>query len=77
MMDDDPPLKWVHVNANKWEDQWCQIVCDNHEAYADAINAWAGYGKHPNEGGSEKDAVSYAKVRKLFEVASQRPVTRD
>ncbi len=59
MMDDDPPLKWVHVNANKWDDQWCQIVCDNHEAYADAKNAWAGYGKHPNQGGTKKDIKNY------------------
>ena len=59
VMDDDPPLKWVHVNANKWDDQWCQIVCDNHEAYADPINSWAGYGKHPNQGGAKKDIKNY------------------
>lgn len=70
-------ITWVHKNANTWNDQWCQVIVDGKEGYADAITATAGYGKHPNEGGSEKDAVSYAKVRKLFEVASQRPVTRD
>jgi hypothetical protein len=56
-----PPLKWVHVNANKWDDQWCQVVCDNHEAYADAILGQAGYGKHPNDGGKKQDVQSYSK----------------
>ena len=56
-----PPLKWVHVNANKWDDQWCQIVCDNHEAYADPIISQAGYGKHPNQGGKKQDIQSYMK----------------
>ena len=56
---DDPPLKWVHVNENKWDDQWCQIVCDKHEAYADPIQPWAGYGKHPNQGGKKKDIKQY------------------
>ncbi len=59
MMTDDPPLKWVHINANKWDDQWCQVVCDKHEAYADAILPSAGYGKHPNEGGKKKDIKKY------------------
>ena len=56
-----PPLKWVHVNANKWADQWCQVVCDNHEAYADPIIGQAGYGKHPNDGGKKQDVQSYLK----------------
>ncbi len=55
------PLKWVHVNANKWEDQWCQIVCDNHEAYADPTQGYVGYGKHPNQGGTKKDMKTYVK----------------
>ncbi len=70
-------ITWVHKNANTWNDQWCQVIVDGKEGYADAISATAGYGKHPNEGGSEKDAVSYAKVRSKFDVASQRAVTTD
>ncbi len=70
-------ITWVHKNANTWEDQWCQVIVDGKEGYADAITATAGYGKHPNEGGSEKDAVSYAKIRNKFDMASQRAKTTD
>lgn len=68
-----PPLKWVHVNANQWDDQWCQIVCDNHEAYADAISEQAGYGKHPNQGGKKKDAQSYYKYAGEIDIISPVP----
>ncbi|WP_034443477.1 hypothetical protein [Butyrivibrio sp. AE2032] len=70
-----PPLKWVHVNANKWDDQWCQVVCDNHEAYADAnpTYASAGYGKHPNQGGSKKDITSYIKFATEADIFTTRP----
>lgn len=74
-VDDDPPLKWVHVNANKWEDQWCQIVCDNHEAYADPTQSWAGYGKHPNQGGTKKDIktyYNYANESDIFTIKKQK-----
>ena len=63
---------WVHVNVNKWDDQWCQVIVDGQEGYGDAISATAAYGKHPNQGGSEKDAVSYSKIRSLFEVKTQK-----
>ena len=66
------PLKWVHVNANKWDDQWCQIVCDYHEAYADPIAGWAGYGKHPNDGGSAKDVKSYVSYAYESDIISTR-----
>ena len=65
-------ITWVHVNANKWDDQWCQVIVDGQEGYGDAISATAAYGKHPNQGGSAKDAVSYSKIRKLFEVKTQK-----
>ena len=67
------PLKWVHVNANKWDDQWCQIVCDYHEAYADPIGAWAGYGKHPNEGGKKQDYQSYVNFAFESDIITTRP----
>lgn len=70
-------ITWVHKNANTWNDQWCQVIVDGKEGYADAITATAGYGKHPNEGGSEKDAVTYAKIRNKFDMASQRARTTD
>lgn len=68
-----PPLRWVHVNANKWDDQWCQIVCDNHEAYADPISEQAGYGKHPNHGGKKKDAQSYYKYAGEIDIITTVP----
>jgi hypothetical protein len=67
------PLKWVHVNANKWDLQWCQIVCDNHEAYADPINSWAGYGKHPNWGGKKQDFVTYYPYSFESDIINTRP----
>ena len=70
-------ITWVHKNANTWNDQWCQVIVDGKEGYADAITASAGYGKHPNEGGSEKDAVTYAKIRSKFDMASQRARATD
>ncbi|SFC41806.1 hypothetical protein [Butyrivibrio sp. YAB3001] len=68
-----PPLQWVHVNANTWDDQWCQIVCDNHEAYADAIVSQAGYGKHPNQGGSKQDVQSYYQYATENDIINTRP----
>ncbi|SFQ28616.1 hypothetical protein SAMN04487928_12944 [Butyrivibrio proteoclasticus] len=70
-------ITWVHKNANTWNDQWCQVIVDGKEGYADAITASAGYGKHPNEGGNTKDAVTYAKIRSKFDVASQRARATD
>lgn len=67
------PLKWVHVNANKWEDQWCQIVCDNHEAYADPIKSWAGYGVHPNWGGKKQDFREYYGYAFESDIINTRP----
>ncbi len=67
------PLNWVHVNANKWDDQWCQVVCDYHEAYADPIAAWAGYGKHPNEGGKKVDVQSYVNYAFESDIITTRP----
>ena len=66
-------INWVHKNINQWEDQWCQVIVDGKEGYGDPMIAAAGYGKHPNEGGNAKDAVSYAKIRYKFEVATQKP----
>ena len=68
-----PPFKWVHVNANKWDEQWCQVVCDNHEAYADPIQAWAGYGKHPNWGGKKVDIKTYYKYATENDIINTRP----
>lgn len=68
-----PPLKWVHVNANTWNDQWCQIVCDNHEAYADPITAQSGYGKHPSAGGKKQDVRSYYSYANENDVVNTRP----
>ncbi len=68
-----PPLRWVHVNANTWNDQWCQIVCDNHEAYADAWKAIAGYGKHPNAGGKKQDVQTYYKFAAEGDYSTTRP----
>lgn len=65
-------ITWVHKNINTWEDQYCQVIVDGKEGYGDGISATAGYGKHPNEGGKAKDAVTYAKIRYKFDVATQR-----
>ncbi|WP_155828036.1 hypothetical protein [Butyrivibrio sp. VCB2006] len=70
-----PPLKWVHVNANQWTDQWCQVVCDNHEAYADPISGYAGYGKNPrNDASASADDIQhYVEYSKETDVKSTRP----
>lgn len=65
-------IKWVHKNINTWEDQWCQVIADGQEGYGDGCGAIAGYGKHPNEGGKKKDAISYAKIREKFDVKTQK-----
>ncbi len=67
------PLNWVHVNANKWDDQYCQVVCDYHEAYADPIAAWAGYGKHPKEGGKRQDIKNYVSYAFESDIITTRP----
>ncbi len=67
------PIKWVHVNANTWNQQYCQIACDNHEAYADGILGIAGYGKHPLEGGVEKDIQKYVSYATLTSIINTRP----
>ncbi len=74
---DELGITWVHVNANKWANQWCKIIVDGQEGYADPLLAQAGYGKHPDEGGDAKKGVSYSKVRKLFEVKTQKPTKTD
>ncbi len=61
-------ITWYHKNINTWADQWCQVIVDGQEGFADPIIASAGYGKHPSEGGNTKDSVSYASVRKKFDV---------
>ena len=67
------PIKWVHVNANTWNQQYCQIACNNHEAYADAIYGIAGYGKHPLEGGVEQDIQKYVDYATLTGIINTRP----
>ncbi len=67
------PIKWVHVNANTWNQQYCQIACNNHEAYADAIYGIAGYGKHPLEGGVEQDIQNYVSYATLSQIINTRP----
>lgn len=70
-------ITWVHVNANTWDDQWCQVIADGQEGYGDAIKAVAAYGKHPNQGGDEKAGISYSKIRSKFDVATQKPRQTD
>lgn len=65
-------ITWVHVNINTWADQYCRVIVDGKEGYGDAMIESAGYGKHPNEGGKASDAVTYAKIRYKFDVATQR-----
>ena len=72
-----PPLKWVHMNANTWEQQYCQIACDNHEAYADAIYGIAGYGKHPLQGGVEQDIQKYVTYATISQIMNTRPPYAD
>ena len=71
------PLKWVHVNANTWNLQYCQLACDNHEAYADAINGIAGYGKHTSKGGVEQDIQQYVDYATLSQIINSRPPFTD
>lgn len=70
---DAAPLKWVHVNANTWSLQYCQLACDNHEAYADAINGIAGYGKHPTKGGVDQDIQQYVNYATLTKIINTCP----
>ncbi len=65
-------ITWVHKNIGTFEDQYCQVIVDGKEGYGDGMKAAAGYGKHPYEGGKDKDAVTYAKIRYKFDVATQR-----
>ncbi len=65
-------ITWVHKNIGTFEDQYCQVIVDGKEGYGDGMQAAAGYGKHPYEGGKDKDAVTYAKIRYKFDVATQR-----
>jgi|GEM_PF-3063085 len=71
------PIKWVHVNANTWNQQYCQIACNNHEAYADAIYGIAGYGKHPLEGGVDQDIQKYVDYATLTSIMNTRPAYGD
>ena len=68
-----PPIRWVHINPNKWEWQYCQVLCNNHEAYADAIYGIAGYGKHPVQGGVEQDIQNYVNLATLSNIMNTRP----
>ena len=61
-------ITWYHKNINQWADQWCQVIVDGQEGFADPLLSLAGYGKHPNEGGDAKKSYSYASVRKKFDV---------
>ena len=61
-------ITWYHKNINQWADQWCQVIVDGQEGFADPLISCAGYGKHPNEGGDGKKSYSYASVRKKFDV---------
>jgi hypothetical protein len=74
---DAAPLKWVHVGANTWGLQYCQLACDNHEAYADALNGIAGYGKHPLQGGVEQDIQQYVNYATLSQIINSRPPFTD
>ncbi len=67
------PLKWVHKNVNTWDDQYMQLVCDYHEAYADPVAALAGYGKHPNEGGKRQDYQTYVSFAFESDIITTRP----
>lgn len=61
-------ITWYHKNINQWADQWCQVIVDGEEGFADPTYPLAGYGKHPSEGGDAKKGYSYAKVREKFGV---------
>ena len=66
------PLKWEHINANTWNDQYCRLVCDYHEAYADPVAALTGYGPHPNNGGVAQDYQSYVTFAFESDIISTR-----
>lgn len=59
-------ITWYHKNINQWADQWCQVIVDGQEGFADPTYPLAGYGKHPSEGGDAKKGYSYASVRQKF-----------
>lgn len=60
-------IRWEHANIGTYADQWCRVIVDGQEGFADGINGVAGYGKSSLEGGSGKE-ISYADVREMFSV---------
>lgn len=39
--------QWQHVNENQWTHQWCSLIMDGQQGFADGQVGWAGYGEHP------------------------------
>jgi len=60
-------IRWSHANIGTYADQWCKVIADNQEGYADGINGVAGYGKSSLEGG-DGDEIGYADIREIFSV---------
>ncbi|WP_026508002.1 hypothetical protein [Butyrivibrio sp. MC2013] len=60
-------VTWEHANLGTTSDQWCRVVVDGVEGYADAMSGTAGEGKSPLEGGGGK-GISYADIRSKFNV---------
>lgn len=60
-------IRWEHANIGTYADQWCRVIADGQEGYADGINGVSGYGKSSLEGG-DGDEISYADVRAMFSV---------
>jgi hypothetical protein len=60
-------IRWEHANIGTYADQWCRVIVDGQEGFADGINGVAGYGKSSLEGGDGKE-ISYADVRAMFSV---------
>lgn len=60
-------IRWEHANLGTYADQWCRVIADSQEGYADGVNGVAGYGKSSLEGG-DGDEISYADVRSMFSV---------
>ena len=60
-------IRWEHANIGTYADQWCRVIVDGQEGFADGINGVAGYGKSSLEGGDGKE-ISYADVREMFSV---------
>jgi len=60
-------ITWEHANLGTSKDQWCRLIVDGVEGYADATDGVAGTGKSPNEGG-DGDEVSYADLRTKFSI---------